>query len=323
MTAELSPLDIAEQVISTFPPPGEPEENDDAYVDWIQIMAEKGQSPNTIYVYAQTVSDFLRFVKKPISQINEVDIRAYSRHLQEQGKAPYTVQNYLTRVGIFLKAMGNPINVYRFAPKGKFRVPEYLTPEEVKKFIDAIDESILDGDEPDPELAVMRFKALFTLLPDTGLRVSEACNLRKVDIDFGERLITVVKGKRDKYRKVPVSKSTLELIQKYWGMRKDKLPFAFEYKGRKLDRMSVWRFTREIAHKAGIDKVTRTHGENIHPHIFRHTFATVELKRLISSGKNRMDAILVIKEALGHTDIRTTMIYLTLLGEDIRDIMGR
>ena len=117
--------------------------------------------------------------------------------------------------------------------------------------------------------------------------------------------------------------NTLGELSTYWSERDDNLPFAFEYKGRKLDRMVVWRVARKIAHKAGIDVQTRIHGANIHPHMFRHTFATVELKKLIREGKGRMDALLVIKEAMGHKDIRTTMIYLTLLGEDIRDIMGR
>lgn len=293
------------------------------YEEWLADMFLNNKSHNTIHHYAQVISDFLNYVSKPVKEITEADIRSYRTYLQSKGKSPTTIQNYLICVNSFLKHHDVIVRVYKYAPQTKMHKPECLTPEEIKKFIAAIDESVLDADEPDPELGVLRFKTLFTLLPDTGLRVSEACNLTKGDIDFRERLVVVRRGKGDKYREVPISMSTLDLLEKYWRRRKDKLPYAFEYKGRKLDRMVVWRMTKKIAHKAGIDVSTRTHGKNIYPHIFRHTFATSELKRLIHEGKGRMDALLVIKQVLGHARIETTMIYLTLLGEDIRDMMGR
>ena len=318
--AEMDNITLQSHVMETFKPP---DFASNEFTNWIEQLILNNSSPNTVYAYAQTVSEFLKFAKKPVSQMSESDVAHYARHLLSEGKSVYTIQEYLIRVGVFLKAMGKPINVYKYAPKKETEIPQYLTKEEVKKFLNAINESILDDDEPDPQLGVMRFKTLFTLLVDTGLRASEACNLVKKDIDFNERLITVRKSKRKKTRNVPVSQSTLDMLVDYWGKRTDKLSYAFEYKGRKLDRMIIWRYTKKIAKEAGIDHETRTHGKEIYPHMFRHTFATLELKRLIREGNGRMDALLIIKEALGHADIKTTLIYLTLLGEDIRDMMGR
>ncbi len=318
--AELDNTTLKQYILSSFPPP---DKGGNEYQQWVDDRILNGTSPLTVYNYAQTVVDFLKFTKKPVSLITEADVKSYARHLLTEGKAPYTIQMYLIRVGVFLRAYNKDINVYKYAPRRDPTTPEVLTPEEVESFINAIDESVVDDDEPSVELAVMRFKALFTLLVDTGLRVSEACNLVKKDIDFAERLITVRKGKRGKTRRVPVSTSTLKLIERYWGKRTDNMPVAFEYKGGKLNRMVVWRITKKVAKKAGINHATYTHKESIHPHLFRHTFATLELKRLIHEGKGRMDALLIIKEVLGHSDIKTTFIYLTLLGEDIRDMMGR
>lgn len=317
---DMNPDEFRSHVYSTFEPPAFAEGE---FKEWVDDMVIHGTSYNTAYLYAETTSDFLKFIKKDPRTVTDADIKAYAQYLQSQGKAAYTVQNYLVRLGSFLKWLGVNVNIYRYAPRVDAKIPEYLTLEEVDKFLNAIDVDVVDDDEEDPELAVMRFKTLFALLADTGLRASEACNLTKIDVDFNERLIIVRRGKRRKYRQVPATQRVLSLLRKYWAMRKDNAPFVFEYKGKKLDRMVIWRMTKKIAKKAGIDVRTRTHGPSIYPHIFRHTFATNELKRLIKSGKGRMDALLIIKETLGHADIKTTLIYLTLLGEDIRDMMGR
>ncbi len=300
-----------------------PRNGRDYYQSWIKDMSFKGASKQTMYVYSQTIKEFLDFVKKSPKTVTESDIMSYVEYLSSKGYSAGTILNYLIRVGVFLKYVGNKIDIYKFSPKTQYRVPEYLTEEEIQSLIDAVDTDILDFDEPDQELAIVRFKTLFSLLRDTGLRVSEACNLLKSDIDANERLLVVRRGKRGKFRTVPISMNVIKMLEKYWDMRADKLPYVFEYKGKKLDRLVVWRITKKAAHKAGIDKKTRTHGESIHPHLFRHSFATLELKRLIKSGKARMDAVLIVKEALGHSDINTTLIYLTLLGEDIRDMLGR
>jgi len=317
---EMDPIVFRDHILETFKPP---DGVSDIFAQWLDDMISRRMSFNSIYTYAQTVSDFLRRVGKHPTQVSESDIKAYSQYLTNAGKSPGTVLVSLIRIGSFLKYFDVKVNVYRYAPKKDKEVPEYLTKEELDRFLNAIDEDVVDDDEPNPHRAVLRFKALFTLLADTGLRATEACNLKKIDIDFRERLLTVRKGKGRKTRTVPVTIRALNMLNEYWKTRDDKLPYVFEYKGRKLDRMVIWRFTKKIAHKAGIDVQTRTHGPSIYPHMFRHTFATLELKRLIREGSGRMDALLIIKEALGHADITTTMIYLTLLGEDIRDMMGR
>ena len=317
---ELDNISLQNHVLKSFPPPSVASGE---YNKWIEDMIFHGTSPKTVYNYGQTVSGFLKFAKKPVSSISESDIKSYARHLLTEGKSPYTIQMYLVRVGIFLKHNNIDINVYKYAPSKSTDIPEYLTREEVDSFINAIDKDVIDDDEEDAKVAILRYKSLFTLLADTGVRATEACDLMKKDINFKERLLIVRKGKRKKTRMVPVSTSTLDLLTKYWESRTDKNPKAFEYKGGDLNRMVMWRLTKKIAKKAGLDHATSTHKESIHPHMFRHTFATLELKRLIHEGNGRMDAVLIIKEALGHSDIKTTLIYLTLVGEDIRDMMGR
>ena len=318
---DMPPSDLKSHIVDSFKPPDFIASEFDT---WLEKMIAKEQSPHTMYAYSKTIVDFFNYIKKAPSDIGEQDIAAYSKYLREQGKSRSTIQAYLVRVGIFLKQIGNPIYVYGYIPSPKFTVPEYLTMEEVRKFVRAIDESVLYSWEKGLRFAVPRLKTLFTLLPDTGLRITEACNLTKEDIDFDERLIMVRFGKRGKFRQVPVSRDTLKMVQAYWEVREDNLPFAFEYRGdRKMDRVTAWKYTNRIAKKAGINIKTRTHGPNIHPHLFRHTFATENLKKLLKEGKGRMDALLILKEAMGHNDIRTTMRYLTIVGEDIRDMMGR
>jgi len=75
-----------------------------------------------------------------------------------------------------------------------------------------------------------------------------------------------------------------------------------------MDRRAVWHMIRSLVNESGIKK-------NVHPHTFRHSFATW----LLESNAD----IRFVQEALGHSSIATTQIYTHISGEQRKKIMSQ
>lgn len=122
----------------------------------------------------------------------------------------------------------------------------------------------------------LRNRAFVLLLADTGLRVSEACNLLVGDIDLLEQKF-VVMGKGDKPAVVHLSNRTAEAIKDYWRVIEvaKSMPL-FRRHDKKSGGMTLpvtpggmWYVVKRIAVLAGVDP------HSIRVHDFRHYFVTV------------------------------------------------
>jgi integrase/recombinase XerD len=133
---------------------------------------------------------------------------------------------------------------------------------------------------------------IWTLL-DTGLRVSELCNLTDQNILWQEKAIRVVGkggpfGKKTKQRVVPlISERTRTLLERYFAIHKEWF----------VEVRMVQRIVKKVANRA---KIART----VTPHVLRHTFACTAHQKGIS--------LAALQKALGHDLISTTQIYLNL-----------
>jgi integrase/recombinase XerD len=146
----------------------------------------------------------------------------------------------------------------------------------------------------------------------TGLRSTELLNIRYEDITPKEDLykITVV-GKGNKLREVFIHKKHLEdyLNTKYLNRRTRDLVFR-NFNGKKLSQAYISRAVDKVLTMARINK------EKKGTHLLRHTFAT----QLYRKTKD----VFLLKEALGHSDINTSMIYTHLdkhVLEKVTDLM--
>ncbi|MFW5686804.1 MAG: tyrosine-type recombinase/integrase [Halanaerobium sp.] len=152
---------------------------------------------------------------------------------------------------------------------------------------------------------------LLKIMLDTGLRLSEAINLKWKDIDLISGKLMVREGKGKKDRTLWISEEDLNLIQE-WKERQvkkiGKLPahvFTSTSKGSMGNKMNlryIQDMVKRYAKKAGIDK-------DISPHTLRHSFAT----DLLRETKN----IRLVQKALGHSDISTTMVYTHIVDEEL------
>ena len=171
------------------------------------------------------------------------------------------------------------------------KLPDFMGEEEVKKFLDAIEQS-------DFKQNSNRNKLIIKIIIFTGIRVSEALNLKRKDItEDGDLFIIRIRGKGNKYRIVMIKRHLIEdhlnaIAINY--INKEGYLFINK-KGTRLTQAYVSRIVEQILFKAGIRK------EKNGAHMLRHTFATMLYKK-------QKDLVLV-QEALGHASLNTSRIY--------------
>lgn len=140
-----------------------------------------------------------------------------------------------------------------------------------------------------------REKALLSILIYTGLRNKELCRLKTNDVNIGGQYVRVIEGKGSKDRMVYFTSECGQMLSEYKTEYKPNgIMFTTLILHRQYTGGALRKLVKVVAKRAGIKK-------RIYPHLFRHSLAC----NLLNRGAN----ILTIQALLGHSDIRTTMIY--------------
>ena len=180
------------------------------------------------------------------------------------------------------------------------KLPEYMSEDELVSFLEAIDES-------DFKKNTARNQLIIKIIIFTGIRVSEAINLKLKDIsEENDLYVFRIRGKGNKYRVVMVKKELISHLLNEININynnKDNLLFT-NNKGLSLTQAYVSRIVEQILFKAGIRK------QKNGAHMLRHTFATLLYKK-------QKDLVLV-QEALGHASLNTSRIYTHFDNEKLR-----
>lgn len=151
-----------------------------------------------------------------------------------------------------------------------------------------------------------RDEALVLFMLDTGVRVSELCELDYSDIDIVNRK-AIVRGKGNKHRAIYFSRETGRVLWRYLRERElEQASPLFESKrGERFTRFGVRQILERLGESAKIEAVRCS------PHTLRHTFAVMFLR---AGG-----SVFTLKEMLGHTDLAMTNRYVTLAQADIQN----
>ena len=257
------------------------------------------------------------------------EIRAFVTHLAVDRGVAAATQNQALAAVLFLfnqvlrKQVGYVDEIVR--AKVPRKLPVVLTPEEVRQIVGRLE-------------GIQRLCAL--LMYGSGLRVIETVSLRVKDIDFGRNEITVRAGKGGKDRRVPLPcvvepglRAQFARVERQFGLdlraglRGAALPAALVVKYPNADRELGWQYVFPakriyVEAKSGIRRRHHYHETALQRafttavrearilkratcHSLRHSFAT----HLLETGTD----IRTIQELLGHTDLRTTMIYTHVL----------
>ncbi len=300
-----------------------------SWVDVFKRLAEeiklRHYSPKTLKAYRNCVSKFQAFVRsKDPQSLESEDAKSFITWLAVKKQVSASSQNLSFNALLFFyrhvlkKEYGDFSGVPR-AKKTKY-VPAVLS----RKEIDAIIKHLS-----------YPYDLLVKLLYGCGLRLNEALNLRVRDFDFDEGIVTIF-GKGRKFRKVLLPKTILteltkhlERLEKLYqrdleaGFHGVFMPDLLEQKHKNGSREFAWQFffpakqmtlvpsdntlRRYHLHETHVQKAVKAAAvearivKNATPHTFRHSFAT----HLLKAGYD----IRTIQELLGHSDVRTTMIY--------------
>jgi integron integrase len=287
-------------------------------------------SIRTEEAYVQVIKRFILFHhKRHPQEMGVEEIRQYLSHLAIAGQVSASTQNQALSALLFLyrQVLNRELPFIDGIERAKRpqRVPTVLTPQEVSRVFS--------------HLAGVQL-LMASLLYGSGLRVMECARLRVKDIDFGYRQIPVRDGKGEKDRRTVLPHSlceplTQQLVRARLLHEEDVrhgrgdvyLPYALarKYPNAAKERGWQWVFP---SHKLSVDPhtgLTRRHhiSEDILQmavrkaikesgitkrascHTLRHSFAT----HLLEAGYD----IRTIQELLGHSDVRTTMIYTHVL----------
>lgn len=165
------------------------------------------------------------------------------------------------------------------------------------------------------------YYCLFGLLSVTGMRISEAINLKLVDVDLDAAILTVNQSKFGKTRLVPIHPTTQQVLIRYKEIRDDYLGsrgFTSEYLfvthfGGRLDSGDVRRKFYAMSKKIGLRETGQNCGPRIHD--LRHRFAVRSLLNWYRAGEDVEKYLPVLSTYLGHVKVKDTYWYLTATPE--------
>lgn len=278
-----------------------------------RLIAERGVSAHTIASYRDTFELLLRYAARRSGRtpsalrLDDLDapmVLDFLDHLEtERGNSARTRNLRLTAIRSFMRhaSLRDPAclpiaqRVLAISPK-RFDRPEldFLSRDEIDALLDAPDTSTWSGH---------RDAVLFTVLYNSGARVSEATGLTNADVLLDRASALQLHGKGRKQRVVPLWKNTAAKLRA-WRAHIDPAPDAPVFPnrtGRPLSRSGVAHRLR-VALDTASQRCPSLAKRHVTPHTLRHTTAM----HLLQSGVD----ITVIALWLGHQDTATTHLYI-------------
>ena len=281
------------------------------------LQLEKSLSVHSVEAYLRDIDKFAQYLYDEVGAIGpaEVSLKHLQSFIQTIGKlemAPSSQARIISGIKSFFKyclleqiITVNPTTLLP-TPKIQRKLPDVLSFEEIEQLINAIDLSKPEGG---------RNKAILEVMYSSGLRVTEAINLKISSLYLDVGFIRVI-GKGDKERLVPIGSDAIKYIKLYKEtMRVHQTPakdcddiLFLNNRGKALSRVMIFYIIKDLIQKTGIQKT-------ISPHSFRHSFAT----HLVEGGAD----LRAVQEMLGHESITTTEIYTHINREYLRDTLER
>ncbi len=283
------------------------------YVKYLRDI--RNMSERTIKSYELDINDFLLFLENneidffkinqniSVEYIKALDKRHLSRSsISRKVSSQRGFIKYCRKHNFIEKDIFSNISLKR----GERKLPTVLSVEEIYELLTI---EVQDFNS-------MRNRLMYSLLYDTGLRISEAINLEVSDININKNSFKVL-TKGNKQRIVFYTDRTKSLLKEYLNERlkvqskissiktEDKNKLFITNLGKHLSISTV-----EIIFER--QRVIFGWQKNFTPHVLRHTYAT----HLLNNGAS----IRMVQQMLGHSSLSTTQIYTHVSQKKMRDV---
>lgn len=242
-------------------------------------------STRTIEVYLNAMNVFLNyFADKDPGDITNSDLVLFNR-------------NYILKRGYSASYQNQVINAiklyYQKIEKRQLSIEEIERPRKYRPLPKVISKQVVE--QMLVSIPNFKHKTALTLVYACGLRRSEILNLKLVDLDSKRKTLTVINGKGQKDRVLPLSDKLMNMIIRYYKMyRPKKYLIEGQSPGEQYSETSI----ENIFHKY-LGKIIKNHSFTLH--CLRHSYAT----HLLEAGVS----LRYIQELLGHKSSKTTEIY--------------
>jgi site-specific recombinase XerD len=279
------------------------------------LTAVGSRSEHTINSYRIDILQYLDFLQRmqiDLGDVAESDVILFLKELEAKKLAKSTISRKVSALKGFSQ-FGRKHGYIQINPfsslsmRGVVRpLPTILTVDEVYRLLS----------QPLNSFTQLRNVALFTMLYDTGCRISEVLSLTIQEVDVNKEGFVVL-GKGGKMRKVYLTASCRQVEKRYIeakiALQKRKKiddkatidTFFITDQGKQLSISTVESIFEEQRLAFGWQK-------NFTPHVLRHTFAT----HLLDNGAS----IRIVQEMLGHSSLSTTQIYTHVSQKKMREV---
>ncbi|MCW5923764.1 MAG: tyrosine-type recombinase/integrase [Saprospiraceae bacterium] len=267
------------------------------------LSLERRFSPHTLTAYRGDLQNFIAHCTEQqcltsVAEVRHLHIRAWIVAQMQEAQSARSINRRLSCLKTyfrFLKQRGllekDPMRKV-VAPKTGKRLPVFVQENHIAALFTHID----FGTDYKGQLHRLVLEILYA----TGIRRSEASNLKIADIDF-ERSTLRIAGKGNKERLAPFARYLGSLLKNFIEIRNANFPSSAEpwlllnRKGERLSPDSIYHIVHQ--HLSAV-----TTAEQRSPHVLRHSFAT----HLSEHGAD----LNAIKELLGHSNLAATQVYM-------------
>jgi len=199
-------------------------------------------------------------------------------------------------------------------------VPYIFSREELRRLL-----QVIDADRRNTCLEPATIRTIILLLYGAGLRLREAVDLSRADVDFSGSVLTIRKTKFGKTRLVPFGPQLGRALTRYAGRVQGRLAeaqFFTTRTGTSVKPDTLQHNFRILCDLAGI---RRTAGASEQPrlHDLRHTFAVDRLTSWYRQGADVQRLLHQLSVYLGHVHLRHTQVYLSMTPELLHEANKR
>ncbi len=259
---------------------------------------------NTVNSYLSDITIFKEYLSSLKINYLKVDKDIIREYLKVLGNSNYksssinrilsSLKNYYEYLEYKHLIEYNPLKDLNRPKKAK-RLPNFINNNDY--------EEIIKKSLERTDFIGRRNTLLLELLYSSGIRISEALNIKIKDINMGDKSIRIL-GKGSKMRIVYFGEYAKEYLEEYLKVRNSSLEYLFLNKNNTL-------LTRRGAEYI-ISNLVKTSllKKKVTPHTFRHSYAT----EMLNNGAD----IRSVQELLGHSSLSTTGIYTHVTNEAVR-----